>query len=264
MRTNEDSPMKMTSLLIVVGGLVSFFASAAPADMVLISNGVYRPLLRSPSEANEIPVKAFYLDALPVTVKDYLDFVRANPFWRRSQVKRIFADEFYLMNWAGDIDPGSNAPMRTPATYVPWFAAKAFAQWKGKRLPSVAEWECAAAASGTRPDGGNDPRFTAEILQWYASPTPAVLPPVEAGATNFFGVRDLHGLVWEWVADFNSALISDASQDGGVSDRRFFCGGSQGARDVNDYPAFMRYAFRSSLKADYCVHNLGFRCAQDL
>ena len=45
----------------------------------------------------------------------------------------------------------------------------------------------------------------------------------------------------------------------------FFCGaGAQGARDVENYPAFMRYGFRSSLKADYCIHNLGFRCAKDL
>ena len=48
-------------------------------------------------------------------------------------------------------------------------------------------------------------------------------------------------------------------------DRQLFCGGgSQGARDVQIYPAFMRYGFRSSLKANYCVHNLGFRCAKDL
>ncbi len=34
--------------------------------------------------------------------------------------------------------------------------------------------------------------------------------------------------------------------------------------DPGNFPAFMRYGFRSSLKADYCVHNLGFRCAKDL
>jgi formylglycine-generating enzyme required for sulfatase activity len=75
----------------------------------------------------------------------------------------------------------------------------------------------------------------------------------------------LHGLVWEWVADFNTAMVTgDARGDTGL-DRQLFCGsGSQGARDVQNYPAFMRYAFRSSLKASYCVHNLGFRCAKDL
>ncbi len=60
-------------------------------------------------------------------------------------------------------------------------------------------------------------------------------------------------------------MIFGDSRDDGVLDRRFFCGASaQDAQDVDDYPAFMRYAFRSSLKADYCIHNLGFRCAKDL
>jgi sulfatase modifying factor 1 len=46
--------------------------------------------------------------------------------------------------------------------------------------------------------------------------------------------------------------------------RNLFCGsGALGASSFDDYAAFMRYAFRSSLKAHYTVPNLGFRCAQD-
>ena len=45
-------------------------------------------------------------------------------------------------------------------------------------------------------------------------------------------------------------------------DRNLFCaGGSVGATDVSNYAAYMRYAFRASLKANYAVANLGFRCA---
>ena len=104
----------------------------------------------------------------------------------------------------------------------------------------------------------------ARCSKWYCAPATAKLSPVGLGQTNFWGIHDLHGLVWEWVADFNSALVTgDAQGDTGL-DRGLFCGGgAQGAADVQDYPAFMRYAFRSSLKADYCVHNLGFRCAKD-
>ena len=102
------------------------------------------------------------------------------------------------------------------------------------------------------------------MLAAYSS---AAKNPASAGAgrANYWGIHDLHGSGWEWVADFNTAMVTgDARGDTGL-DRQLFCGsGSTRARDVNDYVAFMRYGFRSSLKADYCIHNLGFRCAQDL
>jgi formylglycine-generating enzyme required for sulfatase activity len=42
-----------------------------------------------------------------------------------------------------------------------------------------------------------------------------------------------------------------------------FCGaGAATAADATDYATFMRYAFRSSLRASYTVRNLGFRCSQ--
>jgi formylglycine-generating enzyme required for sulfatase activity len=53
---------------------------------------------------------------------------------------------------------------RAPVTNVSWFAAKAYASWKGKRLPTVAEWEYAAAASVDKPDGASDPEFLALIV----------------------------------------------------------------------------------------------------
>ena len=239
--------------------------SGPPAGMAAIPAGVYRPLFRTEIDLKEIPVKAFCLDIFPVTNGEFLEFIRSNPRWRRSAAKRILADSSYLKDWADDLDPGSNAPVNVPVTSVSWFAAKAYAQWKGKRLPTTAEWEYAAAASPSQADGQNDMTFKQQILQWYSTPTAEKLSAVGANRANFWGVHDLHGLVWEWVADFNTAMVTgDARGDTGI-DRQLFCGaGSQGAKDVGNYPAFMRYGFRSSLKADYCVHNLGFRCAKDL
>ena len=234
--------------------------------MCLIPPGVYRPLFRGTNDPKEVLVKAFCLDALPVTNAEFREFVRANLRWRRSQVKRLFADEGYLTHWAGDLDLGPDTARaeRQPVTRVSWFAAKAYAAWRGKRLPTMAEWEYAAGAGFSRADGTNDVEFVREINRWYSTPTPGVLPAVASGKPNFHGVHDLHGLVWEWTSDFNSAMVTgDARGDTGL-ERQLFCGaGSQGASDPANFPAFMRFGYRSSLKAGYTVHNLGFRCAKD-
>jgi formylglycine-generating enzyme required for sulfatase activity len=230
--------------------------------MALVPDGFYTPLFASAADTNKVAVKSFYLDRLPVSNADYLEFVRANPKWRKSSVKRLFADGEYLSLWKADLELGSANP-RSPVTYVSWFAAKAYAQWKGKRLPTTAEWEYAAGASATQAYGQDDPAFRAALLAWHSSPSPEVLPAAGQHKANFFGLQDMHGLIWEWVADFNTALVTgDARGDTGL-ERQLFCGsGSVGARDRDNFPAFMRYGFRSSLKASYTVHNLGFRCAQ--
>lgn len=257
---------------VLVAMAVAFAAEAqerpaglAPAGMTLVPAGRYAPLFRGEKDPKEIPLPWFWLDALPVTNGDYLEFVRANPQWRRSRVKRLFADVDYLKRWAGDLDPGTNAPPNVPVTHVSWFAAKAYCAWNGKRLPTTAEWEYAAAASPMRADGENDPEFVRQIRKWYSTPAPELLPGVGRARANCFGVHDLHGLVWEWVADFNTAMVTgDARGDTGL-DRQLFCGsGSEGASDRGNFPAFMRYGFRSSLKAAYTVHNLGFRGARSL
>ena len=248
--------------------LVSLTVGAAepPAGMVRVPAGVFMPLFRLPTEPKEVRVSSFLLEVAPVTNGQFLEFVRANPQWQRSRVKRLFADESYLRHWAGDLNPGTHVlSLRQPVTHVSWFAAKSYCAWKGGRLPATAEWEFAASAGFDRPDGTNDTRFVAALNRWYSTPSPTTLPPVATGAKNFFGLHDLHGLVWEWTSDYNSALLTgDARGDTGI-ERQLFCGsGSQGASDRANYPAFMREAFRSSLKANYAVPNLGFRCAKDL
>ncbi len=237
----------------------------APAGMARVPAGVYRPFIRSESEAKEVPVQAFALDRHPVTNAEFLDFVRAHPRWRRSQVKRLFADANYLQHWASDLELGAAAATNAPVTRLSWFAAKAFAKWQGKRLPTTAEWELAAAASPSRPDGENDPEFRKQQGAWHSTPSPERLPSVGTGRANYFGVHDLHGLVWEWVADFNTTMVTGDARGDRSLERQLFCGsGAQGAKDVTNYAAFLRFGFRSSLKADYTVPNLGFRCAKDL
>lgn len=260
------------SVVASVVALLCLLAFPSPAEtnaapvQVPVPAGIYRPPFRGPDDLKEVPVPAFLLDAVPVTNGDFLAFVRANPRWQRSRVKRLFADENYLRHWAGDLDLGTNAAVhaRQPVTWVSWFAAKSYAQWAGGRLPTTAEWELAAAAGYTRADGTNDVEYLRMISRWYSTPSPEFLPAVGEDRPNLHGLHNLHGLVWEWTSDFNTALVSgDARGDTGL-DRQLFCGaGSQSATDRTDFPAFLRFGFRSSLKAAYTVHNLGFRCAHD-
>ena len=254
--------MKLTGIL----ALIVFAGSAIgePVAMKQIPRGQYRPLFRGEKDAKEIEVSAFLLADRPVTNAEFLIFVRENPKWRRSAVKRLFADERYLAHWRGDLDLGDADPAQ-PVTMVSWFAAKAYAASRDLRLPTTNEWEYAAAVGFTEADGTKDRDFQKAVARWYGSPAPETLPIAGSSRANLYGVRDLHGLVWEWTSDFNSAIVTgDARGDTGI-ERQLFCGsGSLGAGDRGAFHAFMRFGFRSSLKASYTVHNLGFRCAKDL
>jgi sulfatase modifying factor 1 len=240
-------------------------ATCCHAEMVVVPAGTYEPILRGSNEPARVNVPAFRLDVHPVTNADFLAFVRQNPKWQRSRVSPLFADAGYLGHWAGDLELGPKAPADAPVVFVSWFAARAFATAHGKRLPATAEWERAAAAGKSSPDGRNEAEYRAAALAWFAQPTPAVLPRAGAGQANFFGARDLLSLVWEWVDDFNSVLVTGESRADTGLERTLFCGaGAAGARDLENYPAFMRAGMRSALRANYVVPNLGFRCAQDL
>ncbi len=234
------------------------------AEMVRISAGSYKPLYETATGALDVEVAAFDLGVQPVTNAEYLAFVRANPTWQRSAVAPLFAEDGYLRDWAGDTDLGHNALPASPVVDVSWFAARAYAEWVGARLPTTDEWEYAASASATRIDGRSDPAFVRTILARYSRPTPRPLPAAGQGAPNVWGVRDLHGLVWEWTGDTASSLVTSDSRNSSDADSRRFCAaGAVGASDFHDYAAFLRYGFRGGLEAQFTVPNLGFRIARD-
>jgi formylglycine-generating enzyme len=237
-------------------------ANPAVAGMVKVPAGSYTVFFENKT-GNTVPVKAFYLDARPVTNAEFLAFVKANPRWAKSRIPKLYADAGYLKHWAGDFDLGKNHNLikDSPVTNVSWYAANAFSQWRGKRLPSLDEWEFAGKARIQ-----NDPRpLEKVILEWYSKPAPKTLPAVGAAFKNELQLYDMHGLVWEWVADFNSILMEGDSRSNNALNRDLFCAsGAFGATDQEDYAAFMRFAFRGSLQAKYTVSNLGFRCAKDV
>jgi formylglycine-generating enzyme len=253
-------------------GRVARVADVAPG-MVRIPAGSYRPLYNppeSPRERAAAPasnesirtrrVEAFDIDAFAVTNGKYLRFVREHPEWRRSRARKLFVDDAYLQQWAGDLEPGEKAPLDAPVVSVSWFAARAYLKALGKQLPTVDQWEYVAAASETERDASRSPAMLERLRLWYGRPTPAVLPPVMSGMRNVYGVTGLHALIWEWTLDFNSSLVTGESRADSSLDRTLYCGaGAAAASDFEDYAAFMRYAFRASLEARYSVRNLGFR-----
>lgn len=237
----------------------STFRTTVPLEK--INGGNFIPLYGKTGDS--VNISPFEMDKYPVTKEEYLEFVRHFPQWRKSRVKTIFADNNYLKDWKNDTLISGNEPMNAPITNVSWYAANAYCECQGKRLPTVDEWEFVAMASTEKYDARKDSAYNQQILDWYEKPR-TWTQPVGSGYQNVYGISDLHGLVWEWTMDFNSVLLSGESRNDVVTDNNLFCGsGSLSATDLMNYAAFMRYAFRGSLKASYSVRNLGFRCVKD-
>lgn len=241
------------------------FAPATPFSMehavdpmAVVGPGVYRPLFPTSSGEREVAVPAFRLDRTPVTNADYLAFVSAHPEWRRDRIASLFADEHYLGRWQAPDAFGPAVDPRQPVVDVSWFAARAYCTARGLALPTEAQWELAAAASDTKADASGDAVWKQTLLELETRPMPARLPRVGGTPPNYWGVHDLHGLVWEWVLDFDAATV--AASDG--ADVLQFCGaGGRASGDKTDFVAFERFAMRSALHARYTTHDLGFRCA---
>jgi sulfatase modifying factor 1 len=236
---------------------------AAAAEYATLQGGKFASVLPADEKDSDIVVAPFRLRVTPVTNVEFLAFVIANHQWRRDHTPTVFAEPRYLSQWQSADTLGANAMADQPVTQVSWFAARAFCESEGARLPTWNEWEFAAASDVTRTDARSDPAWREQILSWYSRPSTAPLPAV-GGTPNVYGVRDLHGLLWEWVDDFSALLVASDSRDQSDPDRLKFCGaGALNLRDRDNYAVLMRIAMLSALKAADTTANLGFRCAKD-
>lgn len=252
-----------SSILVAVLGFYNLSVYGQESTkMVKIQGGDYVPLYGL--DSSMVHIESFMMDQYPVTFEQYREFVIKNEKWRKSKTIKLFADKNYLSQWPNDTTIPSHANPQSPVNSISWFAAKAYCSSQRKRLPKIDEWEYVAMADETRKDARTDSLYNQKILSGYETPK-TNLKLIGKGTPNIYGVHDLHGLVWEWTLDFNSVLVSGESRKDVDTDRNLFCaGGAVNATDLMNYAAFMRYAFRGSLKANYSVRNQGFRCVSDL
>lgn len=227
-----------------------------------IPGGTITTLLPPDGKQSPVTVTRFFMRVRPVSQAEFVQFVQKVPRWRKSTVAGgALADAQYLQRWPTDTAP-SKAQSTQPATDVSWFAAVAYCESEGARLPTWHEWEYAAAANAKRRDARADPVWRSRILDWYGQ-TSTTLPSVGSTQKNIYGIQDLHGVIWEWVDDFGALMVSGDNRTQGDPDTLKFCGaGALSATDRENYPVLMRIALLSSLSASSTNRNLGFRCAK--
>lgn len=241
--------------------LLPLAVMAAGSGYVSLPGGVFTSSLKTDDSRN-VRIAPFQLMTTPVTNAQFLAFVKSRPQWRRGKAPEVFAEERYLQHWAGPLALGKANP-QAPVVNVSWFAADAYCRAQGARLPTWSEWEYVAAADEFRKDARRDPAWRERILAWYSRPSRGELPRAGLQAANAYGVRDIHGLVWEWTEDYSALLVDVDNRNQGDPDKAKFCGaGGLSMRDRDNYAVLMRVAMLSSLQGNDVTANLGFRCAK--
>ncbi|MFJ6934498.1 ergothioneine biosynthesis protein EgtB [Streptomyces sp. NPDC101132] len=168
--------------------------------------------------AHEREVAPFWIDTVPVTCGDYLEFITAGGYrerrwwapegWEQIRTHGIGAPLFWRLEggeWVrrrfGVVEP---VPAAEPVLHVSWYEADAYARWAGRRLPTEAEWEKAARYDPVSGRSRRYPWGDEEPTPEHANLGQRHLRPAGAGSypkgASPLGVRQLIGDVWEWTS----------------------------------------------------------------
>jgi len=211
-KKGRDEVGKVGLLLLLLALIAGCSKSACPAggDMVLVPAGefIMGNHLGDDAEKPERKVflDGFCIDKYEVTNAQYKQCVDAgacSPPAHTSSPSRLF----YYDNPEFD---------DYPVIWVTWNDAQTYCKWRGKRLPTEAEWEKAARGTDGRlwPWGNSDPDGSKVNLcdvnctyDWKESllddgyPDTSPVGSFEAGKSPY-GVYNMGGNVREWVADW--------------------------------------------------------------
>lgn len=206
-----------------------------------------RHMLGPEDPAHDVYLSAYYIDRFEVTNAEYAEYLEAHSDKRKPRY------------WD---DPEFNQPQQ-PVVGVTWKEAQAYCRWRGKRLPTEAEWE--KAARGKRPVkypwGDSDPTPSkANFNEVVGKTTP--VGNYEEGKSDY-GVYDLSGNVSEWVQDWHFPeyyLFSPKENPQGPEKGQYkVIRGGNWRNNKED----VRLTYRNATVPSLRQNTVGFRCAAD-